>query len=262
MLPQLAVQVACAQDAGDAEGEQVGGTIEGLGCPVAPVGVRGTPTLMVGLLGLIHVERCHYLSRRGELERLCTYTADELDLLELYTESQFNIGEDEFDGEHHQYYGLSLRLVSELARSHADHSAPSGIRRTDRWQRLLDALETEKPPGWTRFGHRLLNVDVEGQRRLSSLFAKGFVSVERDPDKFFTSGLTFGARARLNTIALAVGAPVDDTQFQQNLRYAAESAFEQGNADSILLLYSFVPRTGEPYDFIGTFNRRRAVTGT
>jgi hypothetical protein len=205
----------------------------------------------------LEIERCHYLSRRAELERNCIYTADELDLLALYVDCQFNIGEDEFNGEHQKLYGLSLRLGSTAYWRSATESKSNGIQRTEQWQRLLDSLESRKPPGWTRFGYRLLNVDVAGQRRLSNLINKGFVSVERDPDKFFTSGLTVGSPRRWNTIAVAVGAPVDAVQFEQNVQHAVKSAFEQGNADSLLLLYNFVPPTGEPYDFVATFYRSR-----
>ncbi|MEG8022124.1 hypothetical protein [Sphingomonas aerolata] len=39
----------------------------------------------------MEVERCHYLSRRGELEQQVAYIADELDLLAFYIETQFNV---------------------------------------------------------------------------------------------------------------------------------------------------------------------------
>lgn len=87
----------------------------------------------------------------------------------------------------------------------------------------------------------------------------GFVQVARDTENFFVSGLTTGSPQRPNTIAVAVGAPNDAMQFDRNVRYAVESAFEQGKADSLLLIYNFVPRTGEPYDFIGTFDHRTIV---
>ena len=91
----------------------------------------------------LEVERCHYLSRRAEVERNCIYTADEFDLLALYVENQFNIGSDEFDGEHHQFYGLSLNITPKLARRGTESAPLVRVKRTELWQRLLQSLESK-----------------------------------------------------------------------------------------------------------------------
>ena len=39
----------------------------------------------------------HYLVRRGEFERNAVYSGDEIDLLALYVQTGFNIGESEFE---------------------------------------------------------------------------------------------------------------------------------------------------------------------
>ncbi len=83
----------------------------------------------------------------------------------------------------------------------------------------------------------------------------GLREVKRRPDLFFTTGLTQGSSTRLQTISVIVGAPDSSEQIEANLRYAANSAFEQGGRDDMLALYWFVPRTDEPYDFIGILRR-------
>ena len=115
--------------------------------------------------------------------------------------------------------------------------------------------------GWTRLGHRLLNANVNVQRRVERLYEKGMQAVSRDPGKFFTSGVTVGSRFRLDTISVSVGAPDSPEQFEANLQYAATSAFEQGGQDSLLALYWFVPKSGEAYDFIGVMRRQRTASG-
>ncbi|KAB2765751.1 hypothetical protein [Brucella anthropi] len=205
------------------------------------------------------IERCHYMSRRIELERNAIYTADELDLLALYLRNRFNIGDDEYDGDQHSWYGLSMTLsyVRDERRG-ARLSSPSAAT-TEFWGKLLTSLEEKRPVGWTRFGHRLLNVDFAGQRKIEKLMKRGLREVGRRPDLFFQTGVTLGARRKMHTIAIAVGAPVSPEQFERNLISCCESAFEQGGQDEVLVLYWFVPRTSEPYDFVGVFQRRRQL---
>lgn len=203
------------------------------------------------------VERCHYLSRRAELERNVTYTADELDLLALYSRTRFNIGEDEYDGSHHNWYGLSTTLKYVRDESLGVRLSSPSAATTDFWANLLTALENRLPEGWTRFGHRLLNVDVSLQKQIERLMKKGMRKTSGKPHLFFHSGITFGALKKMQTIAVAVGAPVPLGQFEHNLMTCAESALDQGGQDEVLVLYWFMPRTSEPYDFIGVVKRRR-----
>ncbi len=205
----------------------------------------------------MEVERCHYLSRRAELERNASYTADELDLLALYLKNRFNIGDDEYDGNHHSWYGLSntLRYVHDEHRGVRLFSPSAAT--TPFWARLLNSLEKRRPEGWTRFGHRLLNVDIAQQKQIEKLMKKGVKKTSGKPHLFFHSGLTFGAHKKMQTIAVAVGAPVPPEQFEHNLVACSDSALEQGGQDDVLILYWFTPRTSEPYDFIGVFKRRR-----
>lgn len=202
-------------------------------------------------------ERCHYLARRAELEQNATYTADELDLLALYSKTRFNIGEDEYDDRHFAWYGLSntLKYVHDESRG-VRLSAPSAAT-TEFWANILNALETTRPEGWTRFSHRLLNVDISQQKHIEKLMRRGMREIRAKPDLLFHSGVTLGTRKRLQTISIAVGAPVPAAQFEQNLITCAESALEQGGQDDVLILYLFMPRTAQPYDFIGIVKRQR-----
>ena len=89
----------------------------------------------------LEIERCHYLSRRAELERNGVYTADELDLLTVYLKNRFNIGEDEHDGSHLTWYGESRRLtpVPDDRRGMQLVAPPSTT--TPFWTKPLAALE-------------------------------------------------------------------------------------------------------------------------
>lgn len=209
----------------------------------------------------LQIERCHYLSRRTELERNAVYTADELDLLAVYQKHQFNVGEAEFDGTRLEWYGASLKITPEYSTRRAEGTLSAHMKRTGFWRNLLVTLEKNKDVGWTRLGHRLLNADVRVQRRVERLYKKGMQAVTRDPSNFFTSGVTVGSKFRLDTISVSVGAPDSHEQFEANLDYAAKSAFDQGGQDSLLAIYWLVPRSREAYDFIGVMRRQRFAYG-
>lgn len=209
----------------------------------------------------LQIERCHYLARRSELERNAVYTADEFDLLAVYQENQFNIGEAEFDGTCLEWYGASLRLTTEYSTRRSEGNLSTNMQRTDFWTDMLVALEARQESGWTRLGHRLLNADVSVQRRIERLYKEGMKAVTRDPGKFYTSGVTFGSKFRFDTVSVSVGAPNSPEQLDANLEYAARDAFEQGRQDSLLALYWLVPSSGETYDFIGVMRRQGTARG-
>lgn len=196
------------------------------------------------------IERCHYLARRVELERDVRYTADELDLLGLYLETQFNVSEPPTD-DGLWIYGKSFAVATAYGRYRGGEKPRFPIKRTELWRDLLAGLEAKRPAGWTRFGHRLLNIDYEGQRRFGRLVRDGQQQVARTPDHFFTSAVTAVTGDRKNTVAFVIGPQVETHQFNLNIQHAVISAADQGGVKDLLLIYWFQPATGQPYDFIG-----------
>lgn len=225
-----------------------------------PVAADIAPTMTVFELETVfevlqlQIERCHYLSRRREFEKDFRYTADELDLLAYYLETQFNIDPQGSDSSL-WLYGRSMRIAPGYSERRAAGTLSFPIKRSPLWERLLAALENKKPAGWTRFGHRLLNATMDGQRIFEQRVKAGRKALAKAPDHFFTSAVTFGQGEQRHTIAFAVGAPNGPEQFQENVQYASNSAFKQGGSADLLLLYWFSPPTGEAYDFIGTMRR-------
>ena len=203
------------------------------------------------------LERCYYLARRAEFERNVTYTADELDLLGFYLQTQFNVGEDEFEGRDFQLYGLSEEYATGYSEAQSAGLAPPKVRRTALWTRLLTLLESERVIGWTRLGQRLLRVDYEGQELFERTLRQGFREVARHPNTFFTTGFTYGAPGRQHTVALCIGAPTGSPLFEDNVAYACNAAFSQSGLNDLLLVYWSAPPTENAYDFMGIMTRPR-----
>ena len=202
----------------------------------------------------MEVERCHYLSRRGELEQQVGYVADELDLLAFYIENQFNV-QSARPGRELWLYGKSAEVALGYSEARAAGTLSFPIKRTPTWQALLRTIEEKRPAGWTRFGHRLLNFDLAAQRGAERALRDGWRQVSRAKDSFFTTGVTTGEGDRASTVSLVIGPTPDPATFQANLAHAANSSFDQGGQRDLLLIYWFSPRTGEAYDFIGTMRR-------
>lgn len=197
-------------------------------------------------------ERCHYLSRRAELERTSTYIADELDLLALYLDTQFNLGDKEHSKTPLELYGWSDKLAHAYASSYETPKFP--IRRRPLWSRLLNTLESQCPQGWTRFGHRLLNVNYQGQVKFERMVESGWKKIRhKPPETFFTSGLTTGLPDRPEAIGFCIGSS-DPILFQDALHHGTLSATGPANLDDALMIYWFRPKSdhGKAYDFIGT----------
>lgn len=203
----------------------------------------------------LQLERCHYLSRRAALERTCAYIADELDLLALYLQTQFNLGDKEFSKAPLPLYGMSEDLARAYAMSDRTPSLP--IRRRPLWQGLLTSLETLGHKGWTRFGRRLLNVDYRGQVEFERLVTAGWKKIRRKgPAVFFTSGITTGLPGRPEAIGFCIGSS-DPLLFDDALRHGVLSATEPADLSEALMIYWFRPKSDHDhaYDFIGTIRR-------
>ncbi|WP_454758819.1 hypothetical protein [Caulobacter segnis] len=199
------------------------------------------------------VERCFYLLRRGEFERNVSYTADEFDLLAYYLQTQFNVGEDEFEGAKFQLYGMSDRVTIAYSDRRERGEPHPPVVRTPYWNDMLRQLDETWPVGATRMSARLLRVPLDGQRAFEKLVREGRRKTAQNPMMRFSTGMSFGQIGRRNTLALCVGAPSSDPDFAENVQRSCESAFGQSGSPSLLLIYHFNPPTGRPYDFIGVY---------
>lgn len=109
----------------------------------------------------------HYLARRKPFEETANCVADELDLVSLYLDNGFNVGEKETDGTLLMIYGNSNYLDTELTLSlHKKLGKQSTGATTDFWSDLLNGLEESGADGWVTAAMRLRNVGIDDQRNL------------------------------------------------------------------------------------------------
>lgn len=117
------------------------------------------------------IQKLHYLARRAELERHTNYSGGELDLLALYLETGFNIGDLEFESPSLLLDGKFQQLAPYFMR----HETGRKVRKprlvlSKWWSDMVKHTEKVKPLGWSRLGLALLTVPFEDQQRLGRAF--------------------------------------------------------------------------------------------
>jgi hypothetical protein len=117
------------------------------------------------------IAKAHYLLRRADVERRTAYFGTELDLLDLYLDTAFNLGGFEFGGPELLLAGRSQRLAPYLMR-HASGATPKRprLRLTKWWCDVIDRLGERRTPGWVWLGTRLLGVSLDEQLRFEREF--------------------------------------------------------------------------------------------
>jgi hypothetical protein len=105
-------------------------------------------------------EILHYLGRRTEIERSTFLEGDEVDLLALYLETGFNVGEREFSGRDLlDVTGLSDPIdVWHYRREAGLEAEKPRSKRTEWWEAVLTRVEKRKGDRWAEIGVSMCNL--------------------------------------------------------------------------------------------------------
>jgi hypothetical protein len=231
-----------------------------------PEDMEAAPTMSLADLEIIfHIlegscERLHYLVRRAEFEEHADYLGDEMDLLALYIETGFNVGEAEFDGTGLYLWGMSKALdpYFMLASSRQGVSKPH-LRLTEWWRDLLQRIEERQAPRWTELGQILLSVAYDDQ----AAFEKGFKRVRRIvcrqwqvPGHDNVVLLRTGPAQRREAIVGLAYKGISREQRNQLIENAAGDAIESVQTDRVLVIGVDVARGDYPYSVIAVLDKR------
>jgi hypothetical protein len=115
-------------------------------------------------------EILHYLGRRTEIERRTFLSGDEVDLLALYLQTGFNLGEREFSGEDRlDVTGLSDPIDTWHYRLEAGMEGEKPQpERTAWWERVLSRVESRGGPRWAEIGVSMCNVGPPEQEEFEA----------------------------------------------------------------------------------------------
>jgi hypothetical protein len=116
-------------------------------------------------------QKLHYLVRRAELEERVTYFGDEIDLLGLYLETGFNLGEAEFE-RHPLDIGTKSEVIDDyyVARDQGITPEKPRLKSTKWWRHIRQEIERKKPEHWSEAAVMLLNVSYKDQQKIEKRF--------------------------------------------------------------------------------------------
>lgn len=210
---------------------------------LVPEGTDLAPTMSISSLDLIlqligaPSAILHYLARRKPFEDVAYYMADELDLISLYLDNGFNVGEKEADGTFLMIYGISGDLDIKLTYSYDKKlgTQPSAAT-TDFWGRVLTSLENSGASGWVTTAIRLRNVGIEEQRRLEKTVRH---AVYRYTKKGPTTGYAvYGPRSQCQgLIYLVRGREIKKDDVERDIRALYKAIAAEGISDPLFILF-------------------------
>jgi hypothetical protein len=221
-------------------------------------GVDMAPTLTLADLESVFelldspCQKLHYLARRADLESHTVYSGGELDLLALYLESGFNIGDLEFES---PKLWLDLKF-KRLERYFMRGETGEKIRKprlvlSKWWSAILKHTEATEPLGWTRLGMALLTVPYEDQERIERRFTGTKRIVQRfwkNPGHVDLIYLDTGpAHRRLAVAAFAYRNDLASRR-EAKIREVIGQVFDGVRADKLLLIGSNVELDKNPWD--------------
>lgn len=206
------------------------------------------------------ISRLHYLRRRDELERTMLFEADEMDLIAFYLETSFCLQHLDVGDGGFSIYGWSDRIATLYDHEGRRPGTKLKPKRTPFWSDLLTAIEARGDPGWTRFGHRLLNVPYRDQwsiQRQYEAMAKRARRVR--PGQAVNSGVFDAGGTNRIVIGLCVGKNVSPYGVGQHSRTAAIEIMARAGAEEALVLYWDIADRPPGCRFVATYRRDAPV---
>ena len=200
------------------------------------------------------ISRIHYLRRRCDLEQNSMIEADEMDLIAMYLENCFHLGDLEFSNDGFSIYGWSDRIAKIYDHEGRKPNTPVKLKRTPMWIRLLAAIEENFESGWTRFGYRLCETPYANQWSVQKMKDNSYKKARKVKigQATFTGAYIEGENMPL---AICVGNHVSELGIYSHSETAAKSIMDLARADQALVLYWDIAAPGLAYRFIGTFRR-------
>jgi hypothetical protein len=170
----------------------------------------------------------HYLWRRGHFSKSARMLGDELDLLALYLDTGFEIGEAEYNDIQINAVQMSAKIDKYFEAQEAGFDTPKPHRElTKWWQDIMAHVEQRRMRQWCDVLIALLCLPVEMQRRMEKKFGKLKQTVKKEwkrPNHINTLTTQVGPRGEpfgLALMAFTNGNAKDRSAIAQNAGWNA-----------------------------------------
>lgn len=222
------------------------------------------PCLLVSDLAIVFdilqstPHKIHYIKRRAEFEAHSRYKGDELDLLGLYLQTGFNLGESEYD--------TTLTLLGMSASIDNYYNAlEQGINRkkpvpkiTQWWSDICSKIEQRNFHQWSDAANVLLNVSHEDQITISKKFkeiAKNVHKNWRQPNH--NCAVVMVPHKKLSdAIAVMAFKQRDYDQRYKRMENVASDTLESSHVNRCLVIAINIDQKHYPYSLISVFTKK------
>lgn len=205
------------------------------------------------------VERMHYLTRREELQHTLSYLADELDLLGVYLQTGFDLGEAEAGHVGIVSVGMSETIDHYFQLLDQGLPASKPKRKMTPWfQDMKDRLSAVRPRGWTEAASMLMSVGIDDQKGIERHFTRVRNALKKvppsTPGKLNTTAVIPPAW-RKHGLAFVAFHEAERQDRHAIMENSSLLVFEQSNAEQCLVVACDLNGLDYPYSTLGVFER-------
>lgn len=199
------------------------------------------------------VQIIHYLQRRQELEESLNYVGDELDLMGLYIETLFNLGECEAE-ENLIISEMSFPLDRYYNSKDAGVEIPKPKPKiSPLFSRIFNQLESRLTPRWTEIGVILNMFSPYDQQRLTKMIWK----IERTVRKYWkeedhkNTAVIVPSKPSQYALCYIIFNNHNESERDSYVQHSAALAFENEHVTRCLVIAKNMDKNDLAYHFIG-----------
>lgn len=200
--------------------------------------------------------KIHYLKRRADLEANLNYKGDELDLLGVYLQTGFNIGEAEFSGDHFALVAMSKLIDNYYMALEEGVVTPKPAPKMTRWWKDICAkIEKRDFHQWSDIANVLLSVSFEDQEIIATKFKKIVKNVHknwRTPNHNCAIIMT-PSKEHADALAVFAFKENDKNERYTRMENVASQVFEASHLERCLVIGINIDKMHYPYSLIGVY---------
>ena len=203
-------------------------------------------------------EKIHYLVRRSELEEHLQYIGCELDLLGLYLETAFNLGEIEVSQNCMILVGMSKKIDQYyVAQDQGISRNKPSLKSTRWWRDIRNYIEMRSPPRWSEGAVMLLNIAFDDQVRVQKKFKRVIKNVKKNWSRegHLNSVFMVPPKWRSEGVCLFAFRESNKQKRYDLMENLAGMMFEETHVARCLIIGVNIDKLHYPYSIFAVFDR-------
>lgn len=182
------------------------------------------------------------------------FEADEIDLLVLYLDNGFNIGNAEFTSQVLQMYGISNDLDVFYARNPNAKNVKKPKRKLSTlWVDIIRQIESRKKKGWLRISYILYNVQFDDQKKIEKGIKEVYKYLKKQGSlgrKDYAVFLTSGPEKRRDGLVFVGYKKLTKQERLNRLRVYGEEILEKSKSKDAVIMAFDIKKLIYPYNVI------------